>query len=136
MTRSSLSRNAEKMRPHWVEWLTGLVATLLVLATIGWLVFEAISTDERPPEFSARVLTIEPVPSGWRVMVEVRNRADQAAAAVLVKGSLMDATTTIEDVEVTFDYIAGGSTTRGGLFFVNDPSRYRMQIVPTSFTEP
>ncbi len=48
MTRSSLSRNAEKMRPHWVEWLTGLVATLLVLATIGWLVFEAISTMNAP----------------------------------------------------------------------------------------
>lgn len=136
MTRSASRLNAEKIKPHWIEWLTGLVSTLLVLATIGWIVFETIIAEDRPPELTAQILEIEPVSSGWRVMVEIRNSGDQAAAAVEVKGVLSDGDSTIEEAEATFDYVPAGSTTRGGLIFVNDPSRHSLEILPTSFTEP
>lgn len=136
MTHSSLSKNAEQISPHWVEWLTGLFATLIVLAMTGWILWEAMKTDDRPPELSAQVLDVEPVAKGWRVMVEVRNASDATAAAVEVKGVLLDGTKPIEEVQVTFDYVAAGSTSKGGLLFVNDPSRYRLSVLPGSFTEP
>lgn len=136
MTRSASRLNAEKMKPHWIEWLTGLVSTLLVLATIGWILYETIITEDRPPQLTAQILKTERVASGWQVMVEVSNSGDQAAAAVEVKGVLMDGSSTVEEAEATFDYVPGGSTTRGGLIFVNDPSRARLEILPTAFTEP
>lgn len=136
MTRSSIGKNAEQISPHWIEWLTGLVATLIVLAMTGWIFWEAWTTDKRPPELSAQVLNIEPVAAGWRVMIEVRNASDETAAAVEVRGALFDGATPVEEAEVTFDYIAAGSSTKGGLLFVNDPSRYRLRVRPAGFTEP
>jgi uncharacterized protein (TIGR02588 family) len=124
------------MRPHWIEWITGLCASLIVLAITGWVLFEAITSADHPPELSARVLAIDPLAGGWRVMIEVENAGDQAAAAVEVKAALVDGTIPMEEAELTFDYVAGGSTARGGFFFTNNPSENRLQIAPTSFTDP
>jgi uncharacterized protein (TIGR02588 family) len=136
VTRSSLSKNAEQIRPHWIEWLTGLISIVIVLAIAGWILFEAATTADRPPELSAQVLSVEPVASGWRVMIEVRNRGDQAAAAVDVKAALLDGDAEVEQAETTFDYVAAGSTSRGGLHFTRDPAQFRLQIMPSGFTEP
>ncbi len=136
MTRLSLSKNAEQISPHWVEWLTGLVATLIVISITSWILWEAMNTDDRPPELSVQVLDIEPVATGWRVMIQVQNASDSTAAAVKINGALLDGQAPVETTDVTFDYVAAGSTTRGGLLFVNDPSRYRLSLQPTSFTDP
>lgn len=136
MTRHDVSKSADPIRPHWVEWLTGLASTTIVVAMIGWMAYEAMTNADRPPEIAAQILTIDPLPSGWRVMIEVRNSGDQAAAAVEIKGSLLDGTTAIEEAGMTFDYVAAGSTSRGGLVFVNNPSLHQLQIVPSGFTEP
>lgn len=136
MTRSSLSKNAEQISPHWVEWLTGLFATLVVLAMTGWILWEAMNTDDRPPELSAQVLDITPLATGWRIMIQVSNASDTTAAAVEVKAALYDGDTSIEETNVTFDYVAAGSTTKGGLIFSSDPARYRLQVHPAGFTEP
>lgn len=136
MTRDNPGKATDPIRPHWVEWVTGLAATTIVLAMIGWMVFEAMTSDDRPPELAVQILTIDPLPSGWRVMIEVRNSGDQAAAAVEIKGSLLNGATAIEEAGMTFDYIAAGSTSRGGLLFVNNPSLHQLQVVPSGFTEP
>lgn len=136
MTRPTLEQQAENFRTHRIEWLTGLVSTLIVLAITGWIVFEAATTADRPPELSAHVLAIDPLTSGWRVMIEIRNEGDQAAAAVAVKATLLNGETTIEDAETTFDYVAAGSTSQGGLIFANDPTRHRLHIRPSGYTEP
>lgn len=126
----------KQVRSHWIEWATGLIATLMILAMIGWLLFEAATTRDRPPELSAKVLEVAPLSSGWRVMIEVSNDGDQAAAAVDVKATLREGETTVEEAQTTFDYVAAGSTSRGGLMFKQDPSSFGLDVVPIGFTEP
>jgi uncharacterized protein (TIGR02588 family) len=136
MTRSSLSKHAEQMRPHRIEWFTGILSSLLVLAITGWMLFEATTSSDRPPELSARVIATEAVSPGWHVMIQVENTGDQAAADVKVKATLRSEDTQLEEAELTFDYVAAGSTSRGTMIFVNNPSAGLLEIVPTSFTEP
>lgn len=136
MPRSTIQKQAEQIRTHRVEWLTGLFSTLIVLAISGWMAVEAATTADRPPELSAHVLAIDPLPSGWRVTIQIRNEGDQAAAAVVVKAKLLDGETSIEDAETTFDYVAAGSTSRGGMIFESDPARHRLHIMPSGYTEP
>ncbi|MFN4206721.1 MAG: hypothetical protein ACK4HG_10005 [Agrobacterium albertimagni] len=136
MTRDNASKATNPIRPHRVEWLTGLAATTIVVAMIGWMVFEALTSDDRPPELAVQILAIDPQPSGWRVMIEVRNSGDQAAAALDIKASLLDGPELVEEAGMTFDYVAAGSTSRGGLLFVNNPSLHQLQVVPSGFTEP
>ncbi|MBC2774854.1 hypothetical protein H6M51_18495 [Rhizobium sp. AQ_MP] len=136
MTRTGSSKQLEAIRPNWIEWLTGLVATLLVLAMMGWILFEAATSSDRPPELAARIVAIDQVAPGWRVMVEVDNRGDQAAAAVEVKATLENSADVLEEATLTFDYVAAGSSARGGLMLMNNPSDGLLKIVPSSFTEP
>ena len=136
MAREHVSKATNSIRPHWVEWLTGLAATTIVASMIGWMIFEAMTNEDRPPELAVQILAIDPQPSGWRVMIEVRNSGDQAAAAVEIKAALIEGGEQIEEAGMTFDYVAAGSTSRGGLIFVNDPSLHQLQVVPSGFTEP
>lgn len=136
MAREHASKATNSIRPHWVEWLTGLAATTIVASMIGWMIFEAMTNEDRPPELAVQILAIDPQPSGWRVMIEVRNSGDQAAAAVEIKAALIEGGEQIEEAGMTFDYVAAGSTSRGGLIFVNDPSLHQLQVVPSGFTEP
>lgn len=133
---TSSKKNMEQVRSHWIEWATGLIATVMILAMIGWLLIEAATTRDRPPELSAKVLEVAPLSSGWRVLIEVSNDGDQAAAAVDVKATLTEGDTTVEEARTTFDYVAAGSTSRGGLIFKQDPSSFGLEVVPTGFTEP
>lgn len=136
MTRSSLRKHTEEIRPHWIEWFTGVLSSCLVLAIMGWILFEATTSSDRPPELSAKVVATEAVSPGWRVMIQVENRGDQAAADVDVKATLRSEDMQLEEAEVTFDYVAAGSTSRGAMIFVNNPANGLLKIVPTSFTEP
>jgi uncharacterized protein (TIGR02588 family) len=136
MPLPGVSKSNEESHAVWIEWLTGVLATLLVLAIIGWVIFEAATTSEQAPELSAEVLAIDPIASGWRVMIEVRNSGDQAAASVEVRAVLVDGTIAVDEAEATFDYVAAGSTARGGLIFAEDPTRHRLQVKPVGFVEP
>lgn len=136
MTRSQMNKHAEAIRPRWIEWLTGILSTLLVLSMIAWVTWEALSNATNPPDLSARVESIEPAATGWRVMIGIRNASDETAAGVRVRATLREGTAVVEEADVTFDYVAAGSVARGALLFANDPSRYRLTVSPAGFVEP
>lgn len=136
MKEARSSKSVRFTTSQWIEWLTGLVATLVILCMIAWLIFEAATSTDRPPELSAEVLAVDKMGSGWRVMIEVRNEGDQAAAAVDVQATLADEQGVVERAQVTFDYVAAGSSSRGGLIFQKDPSTLNLKVVPSGFTEP
>jgi uncharacterized protein (TIGR02588 family) len=136
MTPSRFSKNAGKARPHWIEWATGLVSLAAICAVIGWLVLDIWMSEDRQPELVARVVSTEKITSGWQVVFELSNRATLAAAGVEVRAQLLDQARLVEEAEVTFDYIAAGSATRGAVIFENDPSRLALTIRAVGFSEP
>ncbi|TPP11449.1 TIGR02588 family protein [Rhizobium glycinendophyticum] len=133
---SSNPNNIEQLRPHWIEWLTGLVSLAAICAVIGWLAVDIWTTDDRQPELVARVVSAEKVATGFQVVFELRNRATLAAAGVEVRAQLSQQARLVEEAEVTFDYVAAGSTARGAVIFENDPARLALSIRAVGFTEP
>lgn len=136
MTQSSFSKNAEKARPHWIEWVTGLISLAAICAVIGWLVVDIWTSKDRQPDLVARVVSTEKIASGWQVVFELRNRATLAAAGVEVRAQLSEQARLVEEAEVTFDYVAAGSLARGAVIFENDPSRLTLTVRAVGFTEP
>ena len=136
MTPSSVSKSAEKARPHWIEWVTGLISLAAICAVIGWLVVDIWTSEDRQPELIARVVSTEKIASGWQVVFELRNRATLAAAGVEVRAQLSEQARLVEEAEVTFDYVAAGSLARGAVIFANDPSRLTLTVRAVGFTEP
>lgn len=136
MTKSPINRNTEKTRTHWIEWLTGLLSLAAICAVIGWLFVDIMTSEDRQPELVARVISTEKIASGWQVVFELRNNATLAAAGVEVRAQLLDKSRLVEEAEVTFDYVAGGSQSRGAVIFENDPKRLDLTIRAVGFTEP
>src|SRR5688572_10493179 len=109
MTTSSKSHNIEASEPNWLEWVTGIVSTLIVLGIIGWIAGQAIVEQETPPEFRSETLATQAVAGGFRVDFEIFNDGSTTAAGVEVRGELMEAGNPVGDAQVTFDYVPGKS---------------------------
>lgn len=126
----------ETEKAHWIEWITGVVSALLVAGLLGWIGYEALTADRRPPDLTIRAERVERVGNGFRVAFEIENHAATTAAAVVVRGDLLDNGETIESVELTFDYVPAQSRSAGAIIFSHDPDGREMRVRAAGYTEP
>lgn len=136
MTMSSKSRSIEAAAPYWLEWVTGLLSILLVLGMIGWIATEAILHPKTAPEFRSEILAIRAVKDGFRVEFEIFNDGTATAAAVEVRGELMEEDGSTETAEATFDYVPARSSAKGGFVFAQNPEERSIRIRAVGYTEP
>ncbi|MEF2548987.1 TIGR02588 family protein [Aurantimonas sp. E1-2-R+4] len=123
-------------KPHPIEWIVGGISAVVVLAMIGFILFEAFSATGRTPRLAVAAGRTETMASGFRIGFRAFNGGDATAAEVTVEGSLMDGEETVETSEVTLDYIPGHSERRGALLFSKYPGQYRLELNAKSYREP
>jgi uncharacterized protein (TIGR02588 family) len=119
-----------------VEWATGLVSAVIVIVMIGWVAWEALTEVETPPAFDVLITQRQAVEGGYRVSFDVINTSSRTAATVAVRGEIIDGDTTIEDADITFDYVPGRSKASGSVFFSQDPGSRRIRLRAVGYTEP
>lgn len=136
VARSGKSPDIERLKPHWIEWLTGLVSSLLVLAIIAWVSYEAVNGTDTPADLRVDIVSVEKTGAAWRVLFDLSNSGETTAASVEVRGTLADRGRLIEEAAVTFDYVAARSLARGTLIFSQDPNNHDFNIRAVGFTEP
>ena len=139
MTQAQARRRRSKTLgrdAHWVEWVTGGLCTLLVLAMMGWVFFHAMTLSEGTPELSVEIMQQERQAGGYRVAFVVANGGKRAAAAVPVTGELKDGERVIESREVTFDYVPAQSSASGALLFATDPAGLKLEMRVAGHTDP
>ncbi|MDP9840053.1 uncharacterized protein (TIGR02588 family) [Neorhizobium huautlense] len=136
MTEISRRPHSEKPDPHWVEWATGIVSAVLVVAMLGWVGYEALTDKDGPPEFRITITGIAPVSGGHRVEFDIANRATRTAATVNVRGEILDGSRTAEDAEVVIDYVPAQSKSSGALIFREDPGRHEILIRAVGYSDP
>ncbi len=121
---------------HWIEWATGLLCTLLVVAMIGWIGYEAATTSGGTPDLIVRITAQREVSGGHQVSFVVENRGTRTAAGVPVTGTLMDGSAVIETREVTFDYVPDKSSATGSLLFKENPAAHTLDLRASGYTDP
>lgn len=137
MTRTRQETHTEHADPHWVEWLTGIVSALLVMAMLAWIAKEALLQTGEPPDFVVETVATERTAAGqYRVTFDLSNTATTTAAAVTVRGTISEAGTVTETSEITFDYVPAESETSGAMLFRRDPGGKTVDIAVTGYTEP
>lgn len=118
-----------------LEWGVAALGVLLVGSTVGFLLFEALTGGDRPPEVVLRVVATEPSGEGFLVRLEARNLGDEAAAELNVEGSVERGGRTVETSDLTFDFLPPASAREGGLFFSEDP-RGALSLRALGYREP
>lgn len=135
-SEASPQNTQERERPPRSEWVAAGFGLLIVLAVLGVLGYQALGAGESPPDIVNRVVALRPVSGGYLVQVEVRNRGGETTAGLTLEGTLKEGERDLETSEATLDYVPGRSTREAGLFFTENPQRYRLELRALGYQEP
>jgi uncharacterized protein (TIGR02588 family) len=122
--------------PPPLEWAVAGLGLLLVVASLVVLVADALRGGAEAPDPVVQVGKVSPAGGGWVVQVDVRNRTRAPAARLKVRVALRDATAAVEEREIEFDYLPGESLRQGGVFFLADPGKHRIEATPLAYEKP
>jgi uncharacterized protein (TIGR02588 family) len=111
----------QKLEKNWLEWCVFAISSVLLLATIGYLTYEAASSTNRPPEVAVQLGPAQEHGGEFAVPVIVTNRGDQAAETVLVEVVLTKRDGESERAELQIQLLPGGATREGSVNFHSDP---------------
>lgn len=118
------------------EWIAAGAGLLMVLGALWVLLAHGLSGDSEPPDVSLRVVEVQRTTGGWRVQFEARNGGDETASELGVRGELVSGGAAVETAEATLDFLPGGSTRNGGLFFTRDPGSAQLRLRTTGYRDP
>ena len=119
-----------------LEWTVFGIGLVLVLATLGYLVQESVTTQPGPPDVVARMGAPVPSRNGYLVPVEVANVGRATAEDVLIPVVLDLGNGTQEQAELTIAFLPRDSRREGWISFRNDPRRGRLSLGAIAFEVP
>lgn len=122
--------------PSAWEWLVAAIGLALLLASLGYLVYDALADDGAAPAPAVRIQAIEPRDGRFLVRVQVANQSRAAAADLRVEGELRRGADVVERSETEFPYLPGQSVREGGLFFRQDPRTLELVLSARSYQKP
>lgn len=119
-----------------LEWAVGGLGAALVLALIGYLIFQAVWRDELPPDVRLTQGLIHDQGSHWLVTFEAENTGSIAAAQLLIEGELKDGERVVETSQATLDYLPPRSRRQGGLMFRENPFTLDLELRASGYARP
>ena len=144
-SRSNKNRNRQSEVAHepphgapasnW-EWVCAAIGVLLVLGTVGFIGYEALTREPAVPDVTVEHIGTEQASGGYIVRFSARNTGPATAAALSISGELLDATAVIESSEAVLDYLPSNAERQGGLIFQNDPARYELKLTAKGYFDP
>lgn len=121
--------------PAW-ERVVGFIGLVLILVTIGFLLWSAINKTDNPAAIDVEIRDTTSVPTGYLVRVTVRNSGDETTENLQLEAHLNFAARESEVSTVTVDYLAPGSSKELGFYFTQDPSSGDLVFRPLGFQVP
>lgn len=127
---------ANKPEKNWLEWSVFGVGLVLVLATLGFLVREALVGSGGPPEVVARLGAPRASAGGYMVPVEVANVGEGTAEDVTVTVVLEGAGEEREEAQLEIAFLPRDSRRNGYVTFQRDPTGGGLRLGPIAFEVP
>ena len=75
----------KKVKKNWLEWSVFAVSAALIVAVIGFLVYESTTIGNSPPNIEVEVGAPEQRSSHFAVPVNVTNKGDHTAEGVHIE---------------------------------------------------
>lgn len=124
-------------QPTVAQWLAVVLGALIVLATMGFLVWDGVQRRQHPlPSISLAIDTVVAVPGGFAVHVRAHNAGGRTATDVQLRGELRLDSATPEQAETSIDYLPPGAVRREGLIFSRDPRLGALELRVVGYSLP
>lgn len=111
----------KKVKKNWVEWAVFGVSLVLVLFTLAYLTYDALTLGDTPPSMEVRTGAPLERPGNFIVPVTVINHGDQTAEGVIVEVVLETNGEEKERAEFDIAFLPRRATREGWVTFQTDP---------------
>ena len=125
-----------KPSKNWLEWSVFAVSLVLVVATLGFLVWESVANHGGPPDVVVTLGEAQPSSGGYRVPVEVGNVGRSTAEDVLIPVLLDLPDGTREEGRLNIAFLPRDSKREGWVTFRGDPGRGKLSLGAIAFEVP
>lgn len=127
----------KKLEKNWLEWLVFAASLILVLSTLGYLVYDAATFGEAPPNIEFQIGQPQLRSNRFVVPVSVTNRGDETAQGVHIEVTLESGGKEEENADFEIAFLPRHSTRKGWVTFKTDPrSVEQMQARVLGFEKP
>lgn len=118
-----------------LEWALGLLGSLLVLGSIGFLLWQVARDEPAYPELRVEPVDVVEQAQAFLLLLRVVNSGAASAQGVRIEGRLR-LQDRAETSRVTLDYVPAGSERSAGLYFRADPRRHPLELRAEGYQEP
>lgn len=125
----------EGVTSRW-EWVAAGAGALLILGTVGVLLYEGLALPATPPSLQVSVDSVVATPHAFLVQVTAHNHGRRTAATVTLEGVLYGDAGVLETATTTVDFVPGAASRGAGLLFTRDPREHRLHVRATGFEVP
>ena len=127
----------KKLEKNWLEWLVFTASLILVLSTLGYLVYDGATFGEAPPSIEFQLGQPQQRSNRFVVPVSVTNRGDETAQGVHIEVTLESGGKEQENADFEIAFLPRHSTRKGWVTFKTDPrSVEQMQARVLGFEKP
>ena len=134
--KSSQNESAKEHKIPVLEWVAAAIGLVLVVGAIGFMFYQALFFESKPPNISITIESVTPNDAGYLVAFKAANNGDKTAASVAIEGELKNGDESVEKSSVTIGYVPSYSETSGGLFFSKNPQNFDLKIRATGYEQP
>lgn len=107
-------------RKNWLEWIVFGVASVLVVGTLGFLIYRTADVDDGPPVIEAAVGPAERRGAGFALPVQITNTGDQSADEVIIEITVHRGAS-VEQAELAVGLLPRRSRREGWVQLAADP---------------
>ena len=127
----------KKLEKNWLEWLVFTASLILVLSTLGYLVYDGATFGEAPPSIEFQLGQPQQRSNRFVVPVSVTNRGDETAQGVHIEVTLESGGKEEENADFEIAFLPRHSTRKGWVTFKTDPrSAEQMEARVLGFEKP
>lgn len=135
--RESGRKGGGARRISLLEMVASGAGLLLTLAMVAFIAWEALTRPgDAMPAVTVEARELSEKSGVWVLAFEAINHAPGTAANVEIEGTLSRDGREVETARASLDYVPGGSTVRGGLFFRADPRRHVVELRAVGYAAP
>ncbi len=119
------------------EWVSFGVATAILLAVAGLVIYLWVAVPATPPVVSVtRAGPVRREGGQFYIPVRVTNSGGLTADAVVVRGELVVDGETVEEGDLQFDFLSAGEAEEGAFIFAHDPAEGQLELRVGSYRLP
>jgi uncharacterized protein (TIGR02588 family) len=118
-----------------LEWVVAIVSAICILALLGFLINEQVSSKQLPPDISLKLEGIEKQSDQYLARVSVHNSGDKTASRVECAAELKFGSNQVEQSTARLEFVPPHSRKKIGFIFQHNPSEGELRLSPLGFEE-